>query len=551
MPANQAFVTLATTDSYCMGALVVGQCLRRHRTTRQTVVMVSTNVSSQARAALGHVFDQVLVVDVLDSGDQAHLSWLGRPELGVTFTKLHCWTLTQYSKCVFLDADTLVLCNVDELFEREELSAAPDPGWPDCFNSGVFVFRPSLITHGRLLEHARQHGSFDGGDQGLLNTFFSDWAVRDISKHLPFVYNLSTIAVYTYLPAYQEYGHNAKIVHFLGSVKPWNLRSNSQTNQHTNSHLEEFVYQWWMEYSYLHHLLKTMSHQEPAVPIQHAGPKQHSQGREEEKPKAREEEKPKAREEEKPKGREEEKPKAREEEKPKAREEEKPKAREEDEPKAREEEKPKAREEKPKAREEEKPKAREEEKPKGREEDEPKAREEEKPKGREEDEPKGREEEKPKGREEDEPKAREEDEPEGREEDEPKGREATVSLIEDLTESLLRKANLLTEERKKRLDSPTQPGEMRTQRQDVSTGKEGGAGDRTANQDPPGPSEEGSEVTETAFNPMEDPATEPTAAKTEEDELEQRRLWEEGQADYLGKDAFDNIQEKLDRFLHL
>ncbi|XP_064881694.1 glycogenin-2-like isoform X3 [Oncorhynchus nerka] len=284
MPANQAFVTLATTDSYCMGALVVGQCLRRHRTTRQTVVMVSTNVSSQARAALGHVFDQVLVVDVLDSGDQAHLSWLGRPELGITFTKLHCWTLTQYSKCVFLDADTLVsvLCNVDELFEREELSAAPDPGWPDCFNSGVFVFRPSLITHGRLLEHARQHGSFDGGDQGLLNTFFSDWAVRDISKHLPFVYNLSAIAVYTYLPAYQEYGHNAKIVHFLGSVKPWNLRSNSQTNQHTNSHLEEFVYQWWMEYSYLHHLIKTMSHREPAVPSQHAGPKQHTAAKTEE-----------------------------------------------------------------------------------------------------------------------------------------------------------------------------------------------------------------------------------------------------------------------------
>ncbi|XP_029596507.1 glycogenin-1 [Salmo trutta] len=545
MPANQAFVTLATTDSYCMGALVVGRCLRRHRTTRQTVVMVSTNVSSQARAALGHVFDQVLVVDVLDSGDQAHLSWLGRPELGVTFTKLHCWTLTQYSKCVFLDADTLVLCNVDDLFEREELSAAPDPGWPDCFNSGVFVFRPSLITHGRLLEHARQHGSFDGGDQGLLNTFFSDWAVRDISKHLPFVYNLSAITVYTYLPAYQEYGHNAKIVHFLGSVKPWNLRSNSQTNQHTNSHLEEFVYQWWMEYSYLHLLIKTMSHQEPAVPIQHAGPKQHkyhrersesstiapyssplytpistvqtitllsqSQGREEEKPKAREEEKPKAREEEKSK--------------------------------AREEEKQKAREEKPKARQEEKPKAREEEKPEARQEEKPEAREEEKPKAREE--------EKPKAREEDKPKAREDDKPKGREEVKPKGRGATVSLIEDLTESLLRKVTLLTEERKKRLDSPTQPGEMRTQRQDVSTGKEGGTGDRTANQDPPGPSGEGSEVTDTAFNPMEDPATEPTAAKTEEDDLEQRRLWEEGQADYLGKDAFDNIQKKLDRFLYL
>lgn len=44
-----------------------------------------------------------------------------------------------------------------------------------------------------------------GGDQGVLNTFFSDWAVKDIRKHLPFVYNLSAGAVYTYLPAFQQY----------------------------------------------------------------------------------------------------------------------------------------------------------------------------------------------------------------------------------------------------------------------------------------------------------------------------------------------------------
>lgn len=59
-----------------------------------------------------------------------------------------------------------VLSNIDELFDRGELSAAPDPGWPDCFNSGVFVFRPSLETHGRLLQHASDHGSFDGRCRG-------------------------------------------------------------------------------------------------------------------------------------------------------------------------------------------------------------------------------------------------------------------------------------------------------------------------------------------------------------------------------------------------
>ena len=55
-----------------------------------------------------------------------------------------------------------VLQNCDELFEREELSAAPDVGWPDCFNSGVFVFKPSNETFKALYDFAITHGSFDG-----------------------------------------------------------------------------------------------------------------------------------------------------------------------------------------------------------------------------------------------------------------------------------------------------------------------------------------------------------------------------------------------------
>lgn len=61
---------------------------------------------------LKNIFDEVKVVDVLDSGDAAHLAMMKRPDLGVTFTKLQCWTLTHYSKCVFMDADTLVSFNV-------------------------------------------------------------------------------------------------------------------------------------------------------------------------------------------------------------------------------------------------------------------------------------------------------------------------------------------------------------------------------------------------------------------------------------------------------
>ncbi|XP_071462526.1 glycogenin-2-like isoform X5 [Marmota flaviventris] len=192
---TQAFVTLATNDIYCQGALVLGLSLRNHKTTRKLVVLITPQVSSLLRDVLSRVFDEVTEVNLMDSEDYIHLAFLKRPELGVTLTKLHCWTLTHYSKCVFLDADTL----------------------------------PSLETHQLLLQHATEHGSFDGADQGLLNSFFSDWPTADIHKHLPFIYNLTSNAAYTYSPAFQQFGSSAKVVHFLGSTKPWNCTYDPQT----------------------------------------------------------------------------------------------------------------------------------------------------------------------------------------------------------------------------------------------------------------------------------------------------------------------------------
>uniref|UniRef100_A0A1D5RKU8 glycogenin glucosyltransferase n=1 Tax=Macaca mulatta TaxID=9544 RepID=A0A1D5RKU8_MACMU len=252
---DQAFVTLATNDIYCQGALVLGQSLRRHRLTRKLVVLITPQVSSLLRVILSKVFDEVIEVNLIDSADYIHLAFLKRPELGLTLTKLHCWTLTHYSKCVFLDADTLVLSNVDELFDRGEFSAAPDPGWPDCFNSGVFVFQPSLHTHKLLLQHAMEHGSFDGADQGLLNSFFRNWSTADIHKHLPFIYNLSSNTMYTYSPAFKQFGSSAKVVHFLGSTKPWNYKYNPQSGSvlergsaSSSQHQAVFLHLWWTIY---------------------------------------------------------------------------------------------------------------------------------------------------------------------------------------------------------------------------------------------------------------------------------------------------------------
>ena len=218
---NEAFVTLATTDNYAIGALTLAQSLKSLNTNRKLCIMITNDICESMRfvrlliycfltrfflfrTLINNVFDHVEIIDRLDSNDKVNLTLLKRPELGVTFSKLHCWKLIQYEKCVFLDADCLAVKNVDDLFERDEFSAASDVGWPDCFNSGVFVFKPSLDTYSSLITFASTEGSFDGGDQGLLNSYFKNWHLEESSKRLPFVYNMTTNVSYSYAPAFKQ-----------------------------------------------------------------------------------------------------------------------------------------------------------------------------------------------------------------------------------------------------------------------------------------------------------------------------------------------------------
>ncbi|CAL2040440.1 unnamed protein product [Caenorhabditis brenneri] len=240
---SQAWITLATNDQYARGALTLLNSLHASGTTRKVHCLITNEVSAAVREELENKFDEVTVVDVFNSNDTENLSLIGRPDLGVTFTKLHCWRLTQYTKAVFLDADTMVIQNADELFDRPDFSAAADIGWPDMFNSGVFVFSPSLVIYRALMHLATSTGSFDGGDQGLLNEYFSNWRDLPSAHRLPFIYNMTGGEFYSYAAAYRKYGGQTKIVHFIGAQKPWNSTT-TDGSLHKSEH-----YQQWHSFS--------------------------------------------------------------------------------------------------------------------------------------------------------------------------------------------------------------------------------------------------------------------------------------------------------------
>ena len=91
-----------------------------------------------------------------------------------------------------------------------------------------------------------------GGDQGLLNAFFSDWSKGDGSKRIPFGYNLTINASYSYLPAFKHFQNEVKVVHFIGYNKPWTFHRFADGNviphgQQSQDYLK-FVQMWWWHY---------------------------------------------------------------------------------------------------------------------------------------------------------------------------------------------------------------------------------------------------------------------------------------------------------------
>ncbi len=119
----------------------------------------------------------------------------GRPDLNTALTKLHVFRLIDYSKIIFLDADVLPLRPLSHLFNTQhDFAAVPDVGWPDIFNSGVFVFSPGESKFNELMELVKTKGSWDGADQGLLN----EWRGNNWER-LSFTYNTTPTAAYTWV----------------------------------------------------------------------------------------------------------------------------------------------------------------------------------------------------------------------------------------------------------------------------------------------------------------------------------------------------------------
>ncbi|RCK61052.1 Glycogenin-2 [Candida viswanathii] len=249
---TNAVFTLLYNPDYLAGALVLGTTLKKLLSKQETtpqypdtklgVLIDKSNFTPYQLQLLATYYDDLIDVSPLKSTIVGKLTYdLKRPELDKTFTKVKLWSLLPYEKILYLDSDTLPIIPIAENggsildllaldFPKFKILAAPDSGFPDIFNSGVFVLKPNLDDYSNLSALVRESAtnpdvSFDGADQGLLNQYFNaqpDWVqnllkkdVTDVSDinytqdshwiKIPFLYNVTPSAEYQYLPAFKHF----------------------------------------------------------------------------------------------------------------------------------------------------------------------------------------------------------------------------------------------------------------------------------------------------------------------------------------------------------
>ncbi|KAI1436021.1 nucleotide-diphospho-sugar transferase [Xylaria sp. CBS 124048] len=243
---EDVYATLLLTDTYLPGALVLAHSLRHAGTTKKLAALVTVDsVSADSISELQTVYHYIIPVPKISNAHPANLQLMNRPDLQAAFTKINLWKLTQFRKIVYVDADVVAYRAPDELFDiAHPFSAAPDIGWPDLFNTGVMVLTPNMDDYSAMMALAERGISFDGADQGLINTYFGSNFNR-----ISFTYNVTPSAHYQYTPAYRHFESSISMVHFIGANKPW---FQGRQSSNGSAPYDQMVGRWWAVYDRFH-----------------------------------------------------------------------------------------------------------------------------------------------------------------------------------------------------------------------------------------------------------------------------------------------------------
>jgi len=231
---DNAYVSILTTDSYVFGALVLWKSLMDTNPRYPFYLLVTPNLSKETMKLLETSGMKLIEINpiknpILDNKNDRRY---------YNYSKLNMWSLVQFKKIVYLDADMIVMHNIDELFEKPNMSSTNSGGWlPDKkdwkqLNSGLIVLEPSMVVFEDMKSKVGKIEKEKGkGDQAFIHQYYNDWPDRK-ELHLPHIYNIFDCHLRGYKKHFGYYvdekggkfdEKRVKIIHFIGQHKPWHL----------------------------------------------------------------------------------------------------------------------------------------------------------------------------------------------------------------------------------------------------------------------------------------------------------------------------------------
>ncbi|XP_059279311.1 UDP-glucuronate:xylan alpha-glucuronosyltransferase 2 isoform X2 [Lycium ferocissimum] len=212
---REAYATvLHSSETYVCGAITLAQSLLRTGTKRDLILLLDNSISEPKQDALIRAGWKLRFIKRIRN-PKAEKNTYNE----YNYSKFRLWQLTNYEKIIFIDADIIVLRNIDILFHFPQMTATGNSA--SIFNSGIMVIEPSNCTFKMFMQRTKEIVSYNGGDQGFLNEVFVWW--HRLPRRVNFLKNFWSNNSNEVSLKNQLFGADPPkvyAIHYLG-LKPW------------------------------------------------------------------------------------------------------------------------------------------------------------------------------------------------------------------------------------------------------------------------------------------------------------------------------------------
>ena len=147
-----AYISYICNDNYLPGIIVLIKSLKHHNCKFDICILVTKGVSVKSKETILNLGADVKEVNeihykgkkselIIDRYGKSNNSWM-------MFTKINIFKEIKFNKLLYIDADTVVLQNIDHIFDNDSNFSAVNGGSKllnyDGIESGVLLFKPSL-----------------------------------------------------------------------------------------------------------------------------------------------------------------------------------------------------------------------------------------------------------------------------------------------------------------------------------------------------------------------------------------------------------------------